>query len=95
YWVVPGSEMNGVEELIGVDRHGNAYLLSGVTQGDVSFAGTGSFETLQVCSTAPNECPNFSYVQGAVTPEPTLLPLCALGLLGLWFVRRRKSLLRS
>ena len=90
YWVVPGSDVGGFESLIGVDRHGNAFLLNGVNDTSVSFSGSGSSLTLQVCRSS-TDCPDFSYTKGAVTPEPSLVPLTALALAGLWFARRRKS----
>jgi hypothetical protein len=90
YWAVPGSDVGGFESLIGVDRHGNAFLLNGVNDSSISFSGSGSSLTLQVCPSS-RDCPDFSYTKGAVTPEPSLVPLTALALAGLWFARRRKS----
>ena len=90
YWVVPGSDVGGFESLIGVDRRGHTYLLTGVDASTVSFNSSGSSLTVEVCETN-GDCPNFHVTMGSIAPEPSLLPLSALGLAGLWFVRRRRA----
>jgi hypothetical protein len=89
YWVVPGSDLGGFESLVGVDRSGHAFLLSGVEASTISFTGSGSSLTLQVCP--GDDCPNFHATMGAIAPEPSLFPLSALALVGLWFMRRRRA----
>jgi hypothetical protein len=90
-WVVPGTlDVNGFESLIEVDRRGFVFLLTGVDASSVSFGGSGSSLTLQVC-TSTADCPNFTATKGEVAPEPVLLPLTGAGLAGLWFARRRRK----
>ncbi|MGP0074068.1 MAG: PEP-CTERM sorting domain-containing protein [Bryobacteraceae bacterium] len=89
FWVVPGSESGGFESLIGVTREGKTFLLTGVEASTISFGGSGSSLTLQVCPAG--DCPNYQVTMGSITPEPSLLPLSALGLAGLWFARRRRA----
>lgn len=90
YWVVPGTDSGGFEDLIGIGRTGHVFLLTGVSDApsEITFGGSGSSLTIQVCK--PGDCPNFQATEGAVAPEPALIPLMSIGLAGLWFVRRRR-----
>jgi hypothetical protein len=87
FWVVPGSDSGGFESLLGVERSGHVFLLTGVQDSSINFANSGSSLTLQVCPTGA--CPNFTEIEGAIAPEPGLLPLMALGFAGLLFIRRK------
>jgi MYXO-CTERM domain-containing protein len=100
-WVVSGScsgpaasmtctGPGGGASIIGVGRNAEAFLISDATTG--SIVGTGS-QTLYNFGVPPG----VSEITGAitsetVTPEPAFLPVTALGLAGLWFVRRRRAL---
>lgn len=102
FWVVPGTDTGGFESLIGINRLGQVKLYTGVEDSTVSFLNNptqdpgstldnpGSSLTIGVCPTQA-DCPNFTQTVGSVTPEPALIPLMSLGLVGLWFARRRKA----
>ena len=87
FWVVPGSDSGGFESLIGVERSGHVFLLTGVQDSSINFVNSGSSLTLQVCPSGA--CPNFTEIEGTIAPEPALFPLMGLGFAGLIFVRRR------
>jgi hypothetical protein len=97
-WVVPGSVSGGEESLIGVGRGEQAFLLTNVVASTISFTGSGSSTTFDVCPIVDNvkSCPDLGVTVGTITnesvaPEPSLLTLTGLGLTGLWFARRRKA----
>jgi hypothetical protein len=81
----------GDATLIGLGRNSvQAFLANGLTQVNVSNAGT-SFVSYNL-----GTAPDLSVIRGTLTsetvaPEPAALPVMALGLAGLWFVRRRKA----
>jgi hypothetical protein len=85
----PGSYTCADATILALSRTYPAFLASDVSSVTVSNSGNDIAGVL-------GSPPGLSVITGSITseavvPEPTLLPLVAFGLAGLWFARRRKA----
>jgi hypothetical protein len=82
-----GSDPGGTVTILGLGRSPQAFLDTNV--GSVSFTFTPGSESEYNLGPPVVPVTTGTITSEAVVPEPTLLPLLALGLAGLWFVRRK------
>ena len=93
-WIVPGTQSGNFADVLAVNRINGSVLFTGL---DVTTVGTtGSGSSLSVFACPNGTCPNLTITTGTLSqaPEPNVLPVLALGLLGLCFARRRKALVQ-
>jgi MYXO-CTERM domain-containing protein len=80
----------GGATILGLGRTTEAFLASGVTSSEIAFSGSDLEYNLGSAPAISEITGTISSESVVATPEPALFPLTALGLAGLWFVRRRK-----
>jgi hypothetical protein len=94
-WLVSGSVALGTAEILGISANVPVYLLKDVAAVTI-FGGVGAGTEGDPTTTLDFGAsgPSISIAYGTVTtPEPALIPVLVLGLVGLWFASRRKAIL--